>query len=154
MVFWPSKSLLVGKKVSRGFCIWNWGRAQFSSFGAFKIKKMVDIFHSFSSDATFHSASSPIFIAGLLLQHLFSFRAVSYNTYFHSLRLLLQHLFSFPSPSPTTPIFFPLLLVHHLFSFRAFSYNTYFHSAPSPTALILILRILLQHLLSLFECDC
>ncbi len=40
--------------------------------------------------------------------------------------------------------------VNPLFSFHAFYY--YFHSEPSPTAHIFILRILLQRLVSLFEC--
>jgi hypothetical protein len=35
-----------------------------------------------------------------------------------------------------------------LLSFHTFSVNAYFHSAPSPTALIFILRLLQQHFLS------
>ncbi len=61
---------------------------------------------------------------------LFPFCAFSYRAYLHCM------------PSPVVLNFTTHLLLH-----------TYFHSTTSPTALIYILCILPQHLLSLFECN-
>ena len=49
-------------------------------------------------------------------------------------------------------IYIQRLLLPLLSSLRAFSYSALFHHPPSPTALSFIPRILLQRLLSLFEC--
>ncbi len=74
--------------------------------------------------ANFRFAYIPItliFIWRLLLRHIFSFSAFSFDAYFHS------------AHSPNASI-----------SFRAFSYDAYFHYASSLTTLTLIPRILLR----------
>jgi hypothetical protein len=97
---------------------------------------------------------------------LFSFRAFSSCSYFHSAHsphapvfipcILLMLLFSFSAfyscsffhsvHSPHAPIFIPHIRLKLLFSFHSFSSCSYFHSLHSPHVLIFIPRILLSHL--------